>query len=139
MPTSAEIKRALREAGIEVYRTRGSVVHVAERVRENLIMDAGVRIDESLRVSFYARAEQRDFPGEDDDALYERARKLATPAVERGFQEERTFVTELEDPGDPERTLDRWFQVQFDKSLESLEDAIAEVRFACDLDRQAKR
>src|SRR5690606_10767504 len=58
MPTSSEIKRALREAGIEIYRTRGSIVHIAERVRENLIMDAGVRIDESLRVTFYVRAER---------------------------------------------------------------------------------
>ncbi len=139
MPTSTEIKRALREAGIEVYRTRGDVVHVAERVRENLIMDAGVRVDVALSVSFYVRAEQRDFPGEDADVLFDRARALAAGAAERGFEEQRTFVTDLEDPSDPSRTLDQWFQVQFDKTHETLEEALDNVRFACDLRKQAQR
>lgn len=139
MPTSSEIKRALRDAGLEVYQTRGSVVHVAERVRENLIMDAGVRVDESLRITFYVRAEQRDFPGEDDEALFERARALALAAVERGFSEQRTFVTDLEDPGNADRSLDHWFQVHFDKTTDTLESAIEEVRFACSLVKQAER
>ncbi len=139
MLMATEIKRALRETGFEVYRTRGSVVHVAERVRENLIMDAGVRVDENLRVTFYVRAEQRDFPGENEAALFDRARTLAGSALERGFAERRTFVTELEDPSDPSRTLDHWFQVHFDKSTDDLEQAMEEVRFACSLAKQAKR
>lgn len=139
MPTSSDIKRALREAGIEIYRTRGNVVHVAERVRENLIMDAGVRIDHTYRVTFYVRAEQRDFPGEDDAALFDRARDLAASAVERGFEEQRTFVTELEDPGDSDVKLDHWYQIQLDKVAGSLELAVEEIRFACALQKQAKR
>jgi hypothetical protein len=139
MPTSSDIKRALRKAGLEIYRTRGNVVHVAERVRENLIMDAGVRIDQTYRVTFYVRAEKRDFPGEDDAALFDRARQLAAPALERGFEEQRTFVTELEDPSDPERKLDHWYQVQLEKVAGSIELAIEEIRFACALQKQAKR
>ena len=139
MPTSFDIKRALRQAGFEIYRTRGSVIHLAERVRENLIMDAGVRVDQTFRVTFYVRAEQRDFPGEGDKALFERARQLAATALERGFEEQRTFVTDLEDPGDPDRTLDQWYQVQFDKPAGSLEEALEELRFACELTNQAKR
>ncbi len=139
MPTGPEIKRALRAAGIEVYRTQGEVVHLAERVRENLIMDSGVRVDTSFNVTFYARAEKRDFPGESDDALYARARALGEPAQGRGFAEQRTFVTELEDPSDADRTLDRWYQVQFGKETASLEEAVEEVRFACELPKHAKR
>lgn len=139
MPTSSEIKRALREAGFEIYRTRGSVVHVAERVRENLIMDSGVRLDDGLRITFYARAEKRDFPGEDALELFERARELGAAALLRGFSEERTLVTDLEDPSDAERTLDQWYQVQFAKTADTLELALEEVRFACGLVKQAER
>src|SRR5580692_11087816 len=44
MPTAVEIKKALKEAGVEIYRTRGDVVYLADRVRENLLMDAGTFI-----------------------------------------------------------------------------------------------
>ncbi len=42
--TVQELKKAIQQAGLEVYRTRGNEVHLAERPRENLIMDAGVSV-----------------------------------------------------------------------------------------------
>ena len=42
MSSALDIKRALKDAGLEVYRTRGDVVQLAERVRENLLMDAQI-------------------------------------------------------------------------------------------------
>jgi hypothetical protein len=140
MPNSSDIKRALRQAGFEVYRTHEGTVHLAERPRENLIMDSGVRVHiAELAVSFYARSEQRDFPGECAEELLERARKLGEPAVTRGYSERRVFVTEMPDPGDPERILDLWHQVQFEKQVDSIEEAMEEVRFAISLDKTAKR
>jgi hypothetical protein len=135
----SDIKRALREAGVEIYRTRDEVVHVADRVRENLIMDAHIRVRaEQPAVLFYVRAEQTDFPGEADDALFDRARRCGDAAIERGFHEARAFVTEVPDPGNPERTLDRWFQVQFEKPVEDIASAVAEVRFALEIEKTAQ-
>jgi hypothetical protein len=139
MPSSIDIKRALREAGFEVYRTDGAVVHIAERVRENLIMDSGVRLDNALGIGFYARAERHDFPGDRDEVLYERARSMGASAENRGFTVQRMFTTVMTDPGDASRTLDVWFQVHFEKRADTLEKAIEEVRFAFALPKQARR
>src|SRR5690606_6106717 len=122
----------------EVYRTQGAVVHVAERVRENLIMDSGVCIDgKGKKVVFYTRAQRGDFPGESEEALYGRARSLGEAAVGRGFEVAGRFVTEVPDPGDDAVTLDRWYQVQFEKAIASIEDAVELVRFAFGIEKTA--
>ena len=79
MPTPADIKRALQGAGFEIYRTQGDVVHVAERVRENLLMDSGVFVDVALTVGFIRAAlfaGRRTFQDDSDDILFEQARDL---------------------------------------------------------------
>jgi hypothetical protein len=135
----ADIKKALRAAGFEVYRTQRNVVHVAERVRENLIMDSGIRIVGAGVVVFYARAQRGDFPSEADDELVARARTLGEPALGCGYREVRSFMTELTDPGQPGRVLDQWHEVQFAKQVTTIAAAIDEVRFAYDLDKVAGR
>src|ERR1700722_14649418 len=90
MPTAAEIKKALKEAGLELYRTRGDMVFLADRVRENLLMDAGTfvrRETELPRVGFIVRAQRTHSPNDGEEHLFERARELAMPAVERGYRE----------------------------------------------------
>jgi hypothetical protein len=140
MLTSSDIKKALRAAGMEVYRSSGDVVHVADRVRENLIMDAGIRVDgERGVVVFYVRAQQSDFPADDDKSLYGRARELAGPALGRGFAEASTFVTEMTDPGDPDRVLDHWYEVQYEKSVSSSDEAVEEARFVFALKKTVSR
>jgi len=135
-----DLKRALREGGLEVYRTEGTVVHLADRVRENLIMDAHVRISsETFTVTFDARADRSTFPGESDEDLHRRARALGAPALERGFVERRTFVTEVPDPSNPDLVLEHWYQVEFDKEASGLDAAIEEARFAVSLDKTAAR
>lgn len=138
MPTPAEIKKALLQAGFEIYRTRGDVVHVAERVRENLLMDSGIVVGgEPLRVGFVVRAQRNDFPGAADELLFERARGLAASAIERGYAEGGVFVRKVEDPGDAERTLDTWCEVRFEKTVASLEHAVGEVGFILSLEKTA--
>jgi hypothetical protein len=140
MLSTSDIKRALRQAGFEVYRTEGTIVHIADRVRENLIMDSGIRVDGGRDVVVvYVRAQKRDFPGENEDELFGRARGLAEPALAQGYREARTFMTELLDPGNPERILDLWYQVQLEKAVESLAVAIDEVRFAHTLVKTSTR
>lgn len=144
MLTTTDIKTALREAGFEVYRTEGTEVHVAERPRENLIMDSGVRVKlvadcSGPTVAFLVRAEQSTFAGEKHDQLFARARSLAEPASQRGYGESRQFVTEMPDPGDPAHILDSWCQVEFSKQVDDLDAAMAEVRFAASLGKVAER
>jgi hypothetical protein len=138
MPTAAEIKKALKDAGLEVYRTKGEVVHLAERVRENLLMDAGIFIHAGgPRVGFVVRAQRNDFPNEAEEHLFARARKMAAPAVDRGYLEVEAEVRKVFDPGDGERTLDTWCEVSFEKAVADVADAVAEARFALSLEKAA--
>lgn len=144
MPTAAEIKKALREAGLEVYRTRGDVVHLAERVRENLLMDAQIFIKageasatSAARVGFVVRAQRNDFPNDGEEHLFERARQLAARAVARGYEEAGAEVRKVFDPGDGQRTLDTWCEVSFEKVVADLEAAIVEARFALSIEKAA--
>lgn len=140
MPTPAEVKKALIAAGFEVYRTRGDVVHVAERARENLIMDSGVRVHAGeVAVGIVLRAQRSDFPHDAEDVMFERARQLGVAAKERGYAEVATHVTRLPDPSDEERTLDSWFEVSFEKRVAGLDEAMAEVGFALSLEKAASR
>lgn len=139
-PDLKELKKALREGGLEVYRTEGTVVHLADRVRENLIMDAHVRVStHPLTVTFDARAERSMFPGESDEQLHERARDLGRAALERGFGERRAFITDVPDPSNPDAVLERWYQVEFERMVDDVGAAIDEARFAVGLDKTATR
>lgn len=137
--TITDVKRALIEAGLEVYRTRGEEVQIADRVRENLIMDSGVSLaaGSSLRVGFIVRAQRSDFPSDPIADLFARARALASDAAARGFVESETRVSDLNDPGDPSRTLDTWYEVRFEKAVADLPQALDEARFALSIEKAA--
>jgi hypothetical protein len=139
VPTALEIKKALKDAGLEVYRTRGDVVYLADRVRENLLMDAGtfVRAAGAPTVGFVVRAQRTDFPNEADDRLFERARRVASIALDRGFHESIAEVRKVLDPGDGQRTLDTWCEVSFEKEVSDLDAAITEARFALAIEKAA--
>jgi len=139
MPTAVELKKALREAGLEIYLTRGEVVFLADRVRENLIMDAGtfVRAGAAMRVGFVVRAQRNDFPNEGEEHLFDRARTLGAAARGRGYVEILAEVRKVLDPGDGQRTLDTWCEVSFEKEVEGLDAAIAEARFALAIEKAA--
>ncbi len=146
MPTPAEIKKALKDAGLEVYRTRGEVVHLAERVRENLLMDAGTFLrgaadgpdgGRGAHVGFVVRAQRNDFPNDGNEHLFERARHAAASAIARGYRETAVEVHQIKDPGDGERTLDTWCEVSFEIEVGDLDAAIAEARFALAIEKAA--
>jgi len=139
LPQASRLKKVLVDAGFEVFRTRGEEIVLAERPRENLIMDSGVRLrmSEPLEVRIVLRAQKADFPNEDDLHLFERVRKLAVEAVSAGFAEISTSVTRVADPGDTERTLDTFFEITYSKAAPALEAALAELKFAMGLEKRA--
>ena len=139
--STLRLKKALLDAGFEVFRTRGEEIVLAERPRENLIMDSGVRLrlggDNSLEIRIVLRAQKADFPNEDEGHLFDRVRQLATPALSGGFAELSTAVTKVADPGDAERTLDTFYEITFAKGTPHLDDALSELKFALTLEKRA--
>lgn len=140
-PSIQELKKAVLNTGLEVYRTRGSELQLAERPRDNLIMDAGVALltGETLRVRFVVRAQKADFQGEDDEALFARAASLGSGTLARGFAPVERRARALPDPGDPARTLDTWFEVVFERPVASLDEALTELPLLLRLDKAAVR
>jgi hypothetical protein len=137
MAVHQELKKALADAGFLVFRTQGEDVVIAERVRENLIMDSGVRLraGEPLQVRIVLRVQRGHFPGEDEAHLFERVHLLAAPAVSGGFAEVARSVVPVVDPSDSQRTLDTFYEIVLAKDAKGLEVALEGVRFAMTLER----
>jgi S-adenosylmethionine:tRNA-ribosyltransferase-isomerase (queuine synthetase) len=137
--TPPQLKKALIEAGFEVFRTRGDEIVLAERPRENLIMDSGVRLKagQPLQIRVVMRAQKADYPNEDEPHLFERVRKLAASAAKEGFVEIDATVSRVTDPGDASRTLDTFYEIVFAKDAGSLEIAVAGLKFALGLEKRA--
>jgi hypothetical protein len=138
--TPQQLKKALVSAGFQVFRTLGDEIVLAERVRENLIMDSGVRLKatEPLQVKVIFRAQRGHFPGEDDDHLFARAQRLSEHARAGGFRELSRAASAVTDPSDSEHTLDTFFEVVLTKDADSLESAVDGLRFALSLERMAE-
>jgi hypothetical protein len=135
------LKKALVTAGFEVFRTTPEEVILAERVRENLILDSGVRLRAGtpLEVRVVLRAHRVDFPTEDEPAIFERVRKLAEPALAAGFAEVTSHVSRVTDPADGSRTLDTFYEIVFSRDADGLEAAVQSIKFAMSLEKTVGR
>jgi hypothetical protein len=135
------LKKALVAEGFEIYRTSPNQISLADRVRDNLLMDSGVAViqGESQAVRVVLRAQATNFPGETADALYARARGLAGPLTERGYLEIAADAVPVHDPSDRSRTLDTWYEVTFVRSLTDEGILFDELRFALRLEKNAER
>jgi hypothetical protein len=137
--TPQQLKKALLASGFEVFRTLPTEVVLAERVRENLILDSGVRIAPleggRLQVRLVLRAQKADFPNDDDASLFDRVRKLAEPAITKGFAEQSTGVRAVSDPGDATRTIDTFYEVFLSQDVASVEDAVPVLKLALSLEK----
>ena len=127
-----ELKQLLIDNGFEVFRTLGSRIVLADRVRENLIMDSYVSAvyDDGLAVRVALRAQAADFPGETEDQLFERVLRHAQQLGSRGYGEVERAVVPLADPSDPRKTLDTWCEVSFHKKLAMEQELHEELRYA---------
>jgi hypothetical protein len=136
-PTPSELKKTLVARGFEVYRTLGDQVVLADRVRDNLIMDSGVAVRPGtvLAVRFVVRAQASDFPSVPPSDLYERARACALEAVGRGYAEVGVAEVPVRDPGDATSTLDTWYEVSFERAVGSEDELERELRYALGLEK----
>lgn len=138
-PPTQQLKKALQASGFEVFRTLADEIVLAERVRENLILDSGVRAGPleqgKVRVRVIMRAQKADFPSDDESSLFERVRKLAEVAVTEGFAENGTHVNTVTDPADPTRTLDTFYEIALSREVASVEDAVPVLKFALGLEK----
>jgi hypothetical protein len=139
MPSSnpSELKKLLRAEGFEVYRTLSDRIVLADRVRENLIMDSGVaaQLGPEPCVRFVVRAQASEFPTESAEQIFERVRELARDAVSRNYAEVGVNSIEVRNPGDSSQTLDVWHEVAFEKKLANDAELIAELRYALALEK----
>jgi len=120
-----DLKKALVGEGFEVFRIAEGAVVLAERVRENLILDSGVRVvADPMEIKIVFRVQQSDFPQEEENALFTRARSLAASATPHGFNEVATAVSNASDPADPSRILDTFYEVTVARGVASIADAI---------------
>lgn len=135
IPAPAELKRKLRAAGFEVYRSSPQFILLAERVRDNLIMDSGVaakwdREQTELFVSVTVRAQASHFPGADDERIWEMAQELSTVFVTAGYQQQESRATPVPDPNDPDKSLDTSHEIHLRKVVTDLDDLFSELRAA---------
>jgi hypothetical protein len=138
-PTPSELKKTLVARGFEVYRTLGDHVVLADRVRDNLIMDSGVAAKPGnvLAVRFVVRAQASDFPSAKAEDLFARARACAAEAKERGYTEVSQAEVPVRDPGDASSTLDTWYEVAFERAVADEDELEKELRYALALEKTA--
>lgn len=138
--TPKEIKQSLLEAGLEVYRTTGQEVIVADRVRDNLILDSGVRVraGDQMEVRLIMGLRRGQYPNDSDDQVFERLRRLASPAMGRGFAEAHAGTSAVTDPADAKRTLDTFFEIILTRHEGDRAAMLEVVRFALDVAKTAE-
>jgi hypothetical protein len=138
-PPSA-LKKSLVQEGFEIYRTSPSLILLADRVRDNLLMDSGVAVVEgALAVRVVLRAQAADFPGEAPESLFARARALGDSIRQKGYQELRAEAVPVRDPSDRSRTLDTWYEVSYELGVADEAALFTELRFALGLRKTAER
>jgi hypothetical protein len=145
MKAVAELKRALSAAGVLVFRTRGSEVLLAERARDNLLLEAHVlvRVHEPdaesphYTVVVSVRAQATDFPADDEPTRLDRARSLASSLEAAGFVVVTEGARPLHHPSDAEVLLDVSHEVVLERSASTLADAVEVALAALALPRLA--
>ncbi len=140
-PSLDELKQAILEAGLEIYRSSATEIRVAERVRMHL-MDSGITVAaaEPPCVRMTVRSQRSDFPSADPEELFEKVRRALRQSAEaRGFRETGAVTREITDPVDASQVLDVWHEVTFAKEARTLDALIDDVRWALQLPKCVDR
>lgn len=134
------LKKSLVSEGFEIYRTAPNLITLADRVRDNLLMDSGVSVCEGpLGVRVVLRAQSSNFAGEGPDALFARARALSEDLLSRGYVEVSAQAVPVADPGDRSRTIDTWYEVTYSVEVDGETALYGELRVALGLNKSAER
>jgi hypothetical protein len=125
-----ELKKLLVEQGFQVFRTTGSQVLLADRVRDNLVMDSGVGVTcgKRLAIRVTMKAQASDYPKETEPQLLQRARLLMSVGAIEGYTEVETAVVPIPDPSEPDRALDTYYEVTFEKATVDADSLSEELR-----------
>jgi hypothetical protein len=127
-----ELKQVLVAEGFQVFRVIGSEVVLADRVRDNLIMDSGVAAvcGTTYAVRVVARAQASDHPTDSEPELFERVRVMGSAVLDSGYEETLSAVVPVPDPVDAASSLDTWYEVTYARSGLDLTTLIPELRRA---------
>lgn len=131
-PTLETLRKAVLDAGLEIYRTTATELVIAERVRMHL-MDSGVAVTvaDGVLVRLTVRSQRSDFPESAPEDLFERVRRAVDESAgARGFREVATATREVTDPVDREHVLDVWHELTFAKPIDAVDALIEDVRWA---------
>jgi len=138
--TPQELKKALIAAGYEVFRTLGHEIALADRARENLVLDSGVRVRVDDSGGFEIRTilgmRKSLHPTDAESILFDRIRDFAKPLVDAGFSEAHAAPRSVPDPADAAKTLDTFCEVSFTKSVTALD--ASEIRLALEVAKTAE-
>lgn len=135
-----QLKKLLIAEGFEIYRTVPGAILLADRVRENLIMDSNVRAEyDPLAVRFVTRAQRSAFGGVSDEQLFESARFLGAEALHVGYSEVEARSVEILDPGDKSRVIDVWHEVAYRKPVGDISELLRELHYALAVEKTASR
>ncbi len=119
-----ELKKRLLELGFEVYRTLEGRVVLADRVRDNLIMDSGVSVESTeggFVILIVFRAQGSDFAGETPERLLARAHDASAVAQAAGFGTPTVGAVLVHDPGDSSKVIDTWQEVSVSRQVSDAE------------------
>jgi hypothetical protein len=130
-PRAKDLKKRLAASGFEIFRVVGNRIHLADRVRDNLIMDARVAVvADPLSVRLVTLAPRSAFQDAPEEALFSHARLKAAGAVARGYREVETLVVPVADPGGGGTTLETWYEVAFEKQVANEQELTQELEYA---------
>lgn len=130
-----ELKKALLETGLEVFRVRGDEVHLAER--HNLqLMEARVRVagGGSPTVTVVLHAQRSDAPRMEAEGMFREVRARAEAFRQDGYEEVDAIPREICSVNDG-AVLDIWYEVTLRRGVESVAEAVREARRAIDTER----
>jgi hypothetical protein len=132
---SRDLKQHLVAEGFQVFRVIGSHVILAERVRDNLIMDSGVAAvcSNPHAVRYAVRVRGSEHPGVSETELLETARLRGQSGLGVGYVEVESAVVPIVDPGDSAATLDTSYEVTYEKAGVLLAALPSELRAALSL------
>ncbi len=131
-----ELKRSLVTAGLEVFRTRGEEVHLAERQNVQL-MEAGVRVrgGASPAVTVVVRAQRNDAPSLAAEVMFDAVRARSLGLTDAGYGEVSREAREIRSVSDASQLLDVWFEVTLQRAVASMDEAVTEARRAIAAER----
>lgn len=131
-----DLKRLVRNAGFQVYGTQGQQILLAERVRDNLILDSGISLSpDPLSIIVTVRAQMIHFPGQPIEHAREFADRLGDAFLALGYTRERSETVAIQNPNQVGSTLDTVCEVVFQKALPSPDPIPTEIQLALDLAR----